>query len=392
LTVPAAVVGSAPRALFAMTSLRRNQGGIATFNRNLVRALQPAGSRAGADVRALAYHDPPEPPLDPGYLTEPGLYSARGSGSSRADFVLRYAASLAGFRPRVVLCGHLHLAVVSWLFSRVWPHPYVVFCHLVECTEELSALRLRTLRDASLCVGVSEFTSAILRERLGVRRVATCYNGLDDLSLPGPGALPRVADAHGVERSIGDSAILIVSRLDPGERYKGHTELIGSLARLIGRMPAAQLVVVGEGGDRARLEDLARREGVGEAVLFTGFVEPPALSAAFERCRVFAMPSRGEGFGLVYLEAMRFAKPCIASPLDAGSEVVADGESGFVVDPREPDRLDAALAALLTDAALAARMGRAGERRLRERFAFTNFRDRIWEVLQPWLGPAAGVS
>src|SRR5262249_34823734 len=126
-------------------------------------------------------------------------------------------------------------------------------------------------------------------------------------------------------------------------------QLIAIMPSIVDRTPDAQLVVVGTGDDLERLKSLARESGAGKAVLFTGFASPELLACLYSRCRLFAMPSRGEGFGLVYLEAMRFAKPCIASTVDAGREVVADGETGLLVDPDNLEELRGAVERLLRD-------------------------------------------
>jgi glycosyltransferase involved in cell wall biosynthesis len=93
------------------------------------------------------------------------------------------------------------------------------------------------------------------------------------------------------------------------------------------------------------------------------------------------MPSRGEGFGLVYLEAMRFDKPCIASRVDGGSEVVDNGVTGLHVDPDNLDQMLSALVRLLRDDELAARLGRAGREKLDQVYRFEHFRLRLQERL-----------
>src|SRR5262249_14206319 len=156
--------------------------------------------------------------------------------------------------------------------------------------------------------------------------------------------------------------------LAAGERYKGHDQLITIMPQLVKESPDAQLVIVGTGDDTERLKSAARQSGAGTAVLFTGFAAPDLLTALYARCRLFAMPSRGEGFGLVYLEAMRFAKPCIASRVDAGAEVVADGISGLLVDPNNLEELREKVAVLLRDDSLSTAMGRAGLELLSQRY------------------------
>ena len=96
-------------------------------------------------------------------------------------------------------------------------------------------------------------------------------------------------------------------------------------------------------------------------VLFTGFVPDEKLHAYYEHCDVFAMPSRGEGFGLVYLEAMAYGKPCIGSNVDAAKEVISDGETGYCVDPDNIEELAERLFQLLIDSELRKKWGEQGK-------------------------------
>ena len=103
---------------------------------------------------------------------------------------------------------------------------------------------------------------------------------------------------------------------------------------------------------------------------------------------VFAMPSRQEGFGLVYAEAMWHGLPCIGSTLDAAGEVIADGETGLLVPYDAPEPLADALVRLLSDPALAARMGSAGAADARRRFGYARFRDDLLDALDLAAGGA----
>ena len=165
---------------------------------------------------------------------------------------------------------------------------------------------------------------------------------------------------------MGDGFLLIVGRME-NERYKGHDALLEALARVGPELPAIRLVVAGEGRDRQRLERRADELGVRPQVTFVGFVEAPTLAELYRRCSIFAMPSSDEGFGLVYLEAMRAGKPCIALAGSAAAEIVIDGATGRLVEPG-PESLARVLREMMDDAAGTAAMGRAGQERWENRF------------------------
>jgi phosphatidylinositol alpha-1,6-mannosyltransferase len=147
--------------------------------------------------------------------------------------------------------------------------------------------------------------------------------------------------------------------------------LIDAWTAVLARVPGATLVIVGDGTDRRRLQ--ARAAVFGDRVIFTGFIGRVSLESWYARAAAFALPSRGEGFGVVYLEAMSYGVPCVGSLQDAARDVIRDGETGFLVDQSDRDALSGALVRVLEDRDLAARMGAAGRRSVLEGFTFDHF-------------------
>ena len=117
---------------------------------------------------------------------------------------------------------------------------------------------------------------------------------------------------------------------------------------------------------KARFAGLTEECGISSHVHFAGYVPDKQMPAYYEACDLFAMPSTGEGFGLVYLEAMYHAKPCLAGTWDAASEVVRDGETGLLVEPGNVEQLTRALVELLTQPEHSKRLGWAGKERLEQ--------------------------
>jgi phosphatidyl-myo-inositol dimannoside synthase len=144
-------------------------------------------------------------------------------------------------------------------------------------------------------------------------------------------------------------AALMVSRLARGENYKGHRQMLDAWPLVLRRIPTAELWIAGDGDLRPDLERVAAQRGLGRAVRFFGFVSEDEKRQLLERSRCMAVPSRGEGFGLVYLEAMRLGRPCLVSTLDAGREVVDPPLHGLAADPDDRDSLAEATCRLLTN-------------------------------------------
>jgi phosphatidylinositol alpha-1,6-mannosyltransferase len=141
-------------------------------------------------------------------------------------------------------------------------------------------------------------------------------------------------------------------------------------------------VVVGDGDDLGRLKTKAAALGLDEAVQFTGFVVQDELARLYRGARVFSMPSRGEGFGLVYLEAMMHGLPCIGASQDAAPEVIEDGETGFIVSQADRVALVDRISRVLSDDDLQRRMSANAQRHVRQRFSYQRFASALIEHLE----------
>jgi phosphatidylinositol alpha-1,6-mannosyltransferase len=168
--------------------------------------------------------------------------------------------------------------------------------------------------------------------------------------------------------------------LDAAEGYKGIDAVIQALPDIRRKVPSLSYTVVGGGTDLGRLQQLAQDCGVADLVRFTGEVEHRQLLREYQECDVFALPSTGEGFGLVFLEAMSFAKPVVAVATGGPLDVVQDGITGRLVG--SPDRVSGALLELLLDHDKARTMGARGRARLQDTFSFERYVDRWRETLK----------
>ncbi|MGH9678634.1 MAG: glycosyltransferase family 4 protein [Candidatus Acidiferrales bacterium] len=175
--------------------------------------------------------------------------------------------------------------------------------------------------------------------------------------------------------------ILTVGRWDPTERYKGADTLISALPRVLQGVPDAFLVLVGDGADRPRLEQLAQECGVRERAVFLHQLTKEELFACYSACAIFALPSRGEGFGLVFLEAMAHGKPVIGGAHGGVPDVVEEGQTGLLVPHGAVEPLAAAIESLLADPKSAAEMGAHGRERVRNEFTFQRFQERLARAL-----------
>ena len=259
-------------------------------------------------------------------------------GTGREDFDGARAARRAGV-PTVVQTLHL-----PWLLrSRGKRRPF-----------------FRSLHEVDRLLAVSQ-AQAGTYNRIGVpsELITTVPNGVGART-PGLG---RRAARELLGLAPDQPVVMTVGRLTV---MKGHRHLVDAVPELATRFPGLAVLILGQGHLHARLTAQAEALGVGGAVRLLGHRSD--ARALLDAADVFVLPSRHEGMPLVALEAMEAGLPVVATRVIGSEEVVADGETGLLVPPEDPAALSAALAALLADPGLRARMGQAGRRRYRAHF------------------------
>jgi phosphatidylinositol alpha-1,6-mannosyltransferase len=251
--------------------------------------------------------------------------------------------------------------------------PYLLWMHGIELWEDTTAAWLERARSAQLLVSNSEYTrTRAQRLHRGLEHARVCWLATEQDSSP---------HVHSPAKS---PNVLILSRIDAGGGYKGHRELIDAWPAVTKVIPDARLLIAGSGPGATVVEQWVRRSPARNQIELLGFVPEDALPQLWQRARVFAMPSRGEGFGIAYIEAMRHRLPVIASVHDAAPEINLHGETGFNVDLDTPSALAERLIEAL-DEGRALRLGEAGRARWHENFRYTCFRTRFIEVLDELL-------
>ncbi len=257
----------------------------------------------------------------------------------------------------------------------------IVFTHGVEVWEPLGWPRGAALRRADLVIGPSTNTvqHLISEQRILPGKVKRLAWGLDPefearvaagVALSPPPGFPRTG-----------RIILTVGRWDSAEQYKGADTLIAALPRVLKAAPDASLVLVGDGNDRPRLEQLARDLSVSDRAHFLHGLAPEQLFACYANCDVFALPSSGEGFGLVFLEAMALAKPVIGGAHGGIPDIVEEGVTGLLVPHGDVEGLARALESLFSDPDRAKEMGARGKDRVAKTFSFAQFQLRLTQIL-----------
>lgn len=256
-------------------------------------------------------------------------------------------------------CGH-----AAMLLSAELKLPYVVSVHGLDAfsTEQVHGragdwcrrISQRVYRSSRRVICVSEHVREQVLEGTGPScRTSVVYNGVDP-ELFSPGSEPS---AEGL-------VVLSVGNLIP---TKGHEVLIRAVAALAADSPTMALEIIGDGGERGRLEKLATDLKIAERVRFLGRRSRHEVAAAMRRCTVFALPSRYEGLGCVYLEAMSVGKPVIGCRGQGIAEIIQQGSNGFLVGPDNEKELTLVLSMLLGDESRRRNLGAAARDTILER-------------------------
>jgi glycosyltransferase involved in cell wall biosynthesis len=283
---------------------------------------------------------------------------------------------------KLVIAAHPNLGPITLAMRIAAPRLKTMVCtHGIEVWEPLPGLRRRALRHANVVLAPSHSTAehVIQQQKVEAERMRVLPWALDPqfeaiLSASSPAAPPRQFPAGRV--------ILTVGRLLANERYKGMDTLITALPRLLTNSPDLHLVIAGQGDDRPWLEELAEQNGVSMHVHFLSGLSYAELAACYNACEIFALPSRAEGFGLVYLEAMACGKPVIGGAHGGAPEVIEDGVTGYLVQHGDSAQLATSIETLLADPAMAKEMGMRGRERVKHEFHYSVFSKALKKIIR----------
>jgi glycosyltransferase involved in cell wall biosynthesis len=268
-------------------------------------------------------------------------------------------------------CGH-----AAAFLSRHLKIPFVVTVHGLDvfnrCFEDGIAARWRrkastdVYKSASKIICISQKVKRVLEDGPDKNiQAEVVYNGTDtELFSPEPAQETR-------------PTILVIGTLLAG---KGHELVLRAVAQLKDAHPALQCEIMGEGSERDRFVTLAIELGIADRVHFLGRRTRAEVAQAMRNCTVFVLPSRFEGLGCVYLEAMACAKPAIGCEGQGIDEIIQDGVNGGLIPIEGLDQLVAKLQTLLADAELRLRMGQAARRTVLEKLTLSHQAENLTRI------------
>jgi phosphatidylinositol alpha-1,6-mannosyltransferase len=340
--------------LLGAATLREGNGGIARVSRLSLEVLRGLGETVAAGSL-----------LDSDEFVRP--IGARGFAGSKMRFAAWCLPAMRGCR--AALFDHIGPA-------RVYTRPFTGSCDLAiwmhgsEIWEGLTRHGDARLSMARLLLVNSHATLRRHEALHGPRPNArVCWLATEQDE-------PAKLTAH----MEGPPTALIVGRMDLHEWGKGHEELIQVWPQVRMEVPDARLVIAGTGSALDKVRTLVRHSAAASHIDVMGYVPEERLSELYASAHILAMPSRQEGFGIVYIEAMRHGLACVASRQDAGQEITLHEETGLNVDMSQPGTLREALVALLSNRDRARVYGAAGRTRWAAHFRRSAFAGRFSQL------------
>jgi len=327
------------RVLVLATDAYGGHGGIAYYNRCLTEALalMPEVDEVVIVPRVMRF--------TPGNLPAKIRNIDRAAGSKFR--YLRTICLLVLGSWDLVICGHVNLLPIAAPLAAIKRARLVLQIHGVEAWQPVRSFARHWIRQATAVWSVSGVT----RDRM---------NAWADLPISKYMIIPNAvyAERYGIAEKrqdlldhhnvAGCRIMMTLARLSAAEQYKGVDEVLEAMPELLESEPSLRYLVAGDGDDRPRLEDKAKSLGLHDKVIFTGMVRECEKADLLRLADAFVMPGRGEGFGIVYLEALACGVPVVGSRLDGSREALRGGLLGELADPTDLASVrDAIRAALL---------------------------------------------
>ena len=357
------------KVLALVTDAFGGYGGIAQYNRSFVDALARLPGVSQIDVLPRLARD------DLGVL--PDKVRQFAPHLNRLSYSVHAAALCLARRPDLIFNGHVYHGPLARSLARFSGATLISQLHGTEVWEKLPRSQINPLRQSAAVLCVSGDTKARYEAQIAplLPTNAVVLNNTFD-SRYSPGDRRAARQAFGLTDEF---VILTVARLDGRGGYKGHDRVIRALPRLLQRKPATRYFIAGSGEDQARLEELAQALNVARAVRVMGKLPDDQLPDLYRAADLFALPSTGEGFGIVFLEAMASGTPAIGLALGGATDALTVPGLGEAV---EPDNFAAALDGIIHRAAAMTTKDRDNLASItRARFGAEVFRSNVERIL-----------
>ncbi len=260
----------------------------------------------------------------------------KGFGQQKFQFVR--AAVKKGSAAKVVILSHINLLMIGYLIKLFSPGTkLILIAHGIEVWEPLKGLKKYMLKNCDKVLCVSEFTRQKMVDlfNLPKEKLLVLNNCLDPFLLP----VQNQSKDENLLSKLGfttrDVVLMTLTRISSKELYKGYDQVLESIAALKDDYPSIKYLIVGkyDAVEKQRIDSVVERLSLQQQVVFTGYIPDEELSRHYQIADLYVMPSKKEGFGIVFIEAMFYGLPVIAGNKDGSTDALLQGRLGVLVDP-----------------------------------------------------------
>ena len=358
------------RTLVLLTDAYGSNGGIAKYNQDFLQALCSFPESAEVVAIPRLASDLIEP------LPKKLDYVLQGINNKFKYAVTVFKTVLKNPKFDLIVCGHIHLlplAILARLFSPSCPLFLILYgVDAWRPTRHVFANWLVGRVDGVISISETTLKRFLKWTNLKPRAFFLLPPAVDLKSFEGKGGEPLLRQRYSLD---GKTVLMSLARLSAEDRYKGIDEVLNLMPSLVRKTPGLTYLIAGDGSDRPRLEQKVRHLGLESHVFFAGHIDESEKADHYRLADAFVMPGWGEGFGIVYLEAMACGVPVIASNADGGREALKNGELGILVDPAQPQEIERAIYEALRRPKAVIPPGL-------DYFSFENFKRRCHDILR----------
>ena len=251
------------------------------------------------------------------------------------------------FRYDVIVIGHINISIVGYLIKKMFPQKKVVLiAHGIEVWNELSYIKNKFISNVDYILSVSEYTKQILitKHKVSAQKIIVFPNTIDP-NFTVPTAFEKPLELVAKYNITPQTKVLLtVSRMSRLEKYKGYEQVIKSLA-LVDKNIDYKYILVGKYDEveYQTMYNLVVSLGLEQKVVFAGYIEDSELFKYYLLADIFVMPSKKEGFGIVFIEAAACGLIVIAGNKDGSVEALDHGNLGKLVDPDQIEEIAACI-------------------------------------------------
>jgi asparagine synthase (glutamine-hydrolysing) len=353
-------------------------GGIEKFNRSFLKALSDLEEEGKVVADAMSAYDNSE--ADPNYFS--GNYT--GFNGNRISFVLNIWRK--SHRYDVFILGHINLATAGWGVKKFFAKKkLILIAHGIEVWSKLSGIKATCLKEADIILAVSNFTKSKIVDihRTEAGRIRIFHNTIDPFfNYPSCFKKPAyLLNRYGIKDE--DSVVFTLSRLSFTEKYKGYDQVIELLPALKQKNPNLRYILAGKADEREleRVNEMIESHKLAESITLPGFIKDEEVIDHYLLSDVFVMPSRKEGFGIVFIEAMACGLPVVAGNIDGSVDALKQGELGTLVNPFNQKELLEGMQQQL-NIGRSEISGQCLQRKVKDAFGFEVYKERLSKILE----------